>query len=61
MDEINRLVTQKLGSTPSSGPSLVGRRIGTYEILEAGKPGDTVSVAIERIGVLTNPVIDEPR
>ncbi len=25
------------------------------------KPGDTVSVAIERIGVLTNPVIDEPR
>ncbi len=40
MDEINRLVTQKLGSTPSSGPSLVGRRIGTYEILEeVGKGG----------------------
>lgn len=25
------------------------------------KPGDTVNVEIEKIGVLTNPVIDEPR
>jgi 2-keto-4-pentenoate hydratase/2-oxohepta-3-ene-1,7-dioic acid hydratase in catechol pathway len=25
------------------------------------KPGDTVSIEIEKIGVLTNPVVDEPR